>query len=334
MKALPVCDTPFEHGRICARCGLRADVEGVKSCHRLVAESERMRALMRRVGQIASSDAPVVIEGESGTGKEVLARTLHANSRRAKRPFVAVNVAAMPSELLESELFGHAKGAFTGATFAKQGLFEEAAGGTLFLDEIGEMPHPLQAKLLRALQDGEVRRVGETRPFSVDVRVLCATNVDLAAAVAEGRFRADLYYRLRVFGLVVPPLRERKADILPLAHAFLARHEHRTRRFEAAAERALGQYTWPGNVRELANAVQHGAVLSAGAPIGVPHLPDDVVSRRASRAAPRLESLAEAERRHILWVLEACAGNQVEAARVLGIGRTTLWRKLRQAGFA
>lgn len=290
-----------------------------------------MREVLARVALVAPSDAPVIIEGESGTGKEVLARTLHANSPRAERPFIAVNVAALPSELLESELFGHAKGAFTGASAAKRGLFEEASGGTLFLDEIGEMPHVLQVKLLRALQDGEVRKVGETRAFSVDARVLCATNADLAQEVRDGRFRSDLYYRLRVFRFTVPPLRHRRADILPLATVLAERVDERPHRFTPAAESALLGYSWPGNVRELANAVHHGVVLSQGADLALEHLPDELRSpERAPSPDGELETLAAVERRHLLKVLGACRGNQAEAARRLGIGRTTLWRKLRE----
>ena len=329
MKHLQECQVPFELGRLCARCGLRVEIDGVRACSRLVARSESMRSLLAKLGPVAKSDAPVIIEGESGTGKEVLARTLHANSLRASRPFVAINVAALPSELLESELFGHAKGAFTGASSVKRGLFEEANGGTILLDEIGEMPHALQAKLLRVLQDGEVRKVGETRLFSVDARVLCATNADLQREVREGRFRLDLYFRLRVFRFVVPPLRERSADILALAHLLSDRVEHRPRRFTPAAEKALLAYAWPGNVRELANAVHHAAVLSQGDDIDVVHLPEEVVACRAAETFPGIETFAEVERRHIRRVLQHCGGNQVEAARLLGIGRTTLWRKLR-----
>jgi two-component system response regulator HydG len=293
-----------------------------------------MRTLLSKVAIVAGSDAPVIIEGESGTGKEVLARTIHANSPRATGPFVAVNVAALPADLLESELFGHARGAFTGATAPKPGLFETAAGGTLFLDEIGEMPHALQAKLLRALQDGEIRRVGETQSFSVDARILCATNAELSANIEAGRFRSDLYYRLRVFDFVVPPLRERREDILPLAHVLLARVPHASRRFTPAAERALEAYAWPGNVRELGNAVQHGAILSRNADIDVLHLPDEVASMTAQPPRARFETLAAVERKHVIRVLDFCRGNQAEAARILGIGRTTLWRRMRELGLS
>jgi len=294
-----------------------------------------MQALMLRAAPIAASDAPVVLRGESGSGKEVLARTLHANSPRRTKPFLAVNVAALPAELLESELFGHAKGAFTGAGSAKHGLIEAAEGGTLLLDEIAEMPLPLQAKLLRALQDGEIRRVGETRPFTVDVRILSATNQDLQARVADHRFREDLYYRLRVFALVVPPLRERKADIRPLAQMFLEQEGHATGRFTDAARAALYSYHWPGNVRELANSVKHGAVLAGAHDVDAGHLPEEVTQPGSPASSPAiLRTLAEVEREHVVRMLEVCGGRQIEAARILGIGRTTLWRKLRAFGIA
>ena len=287
-----------------------------------------MQALMLRAAPIAASDAPVVISGESGTGKEVLARALHANSPRRNKPFLAVNVAALPGGLLESELFGHLKGAFTDASTAKHGLFEAADGGTLLLDEISEMPLTLQAKLLRVLQGGEVRRVGDTRSFSVDVRVLCTTNQDLRACVARLQFREDLYYRLRVFTLLVPPLRERGEDILSLARLFLEQEHHPTGRFTASALEVIENYHWPGNVRELANAVKHGAVLSGGDDVDTPHLPEDLVRPRPAPTATKLGTLAEVEREHVLRALEACGGRQTDAARLLGIGRTTLWRKL------
>ena len=287
-----------------------------------------MQTLLLRAAPIAASDAPVVIGGESGTGKEVLARALHANSPRRNKPFLAVNVAALPDGLLESELFGHLKGAFTGASTTKRGLFEAADGGTLLLDEISEMPLALQAKLLRVLQDGEVRRVGDTRPFSVDVRVLCTTNQDLRACVARLHFREDLYYRLQVFTLLVPPLRERREDILPLARLFLEQEHHPTGRFTASALRTLESYRWPGNVRKLANAVTHGAALSGRDDVDTAHLPEEVVSRRPAPKPTKLVTLAEAEREHVLRALEACGGHQTDAARILGISRTTLWRKL------
>jgi two-component system response regulator HydG len=287
-----------------------------------------MEKLLKRTARFAASDAPVAIRGETGTGKEVVARSLHASSLRAHRPFIAVNVAALPAELLESELFGHARGAFTGATNAKRGLFEEANGGTLFLDEIAEMPLPLQAKLLRVLQDGEVRRIGETRAFSVDVRIVCATHRDLATEVRRGVFREDLFYRINVLTLTVPPLRERREDIVPLAQQFLAEVAPSLRGFTQAAERALERHAWPGNVRELRNAVQHGAALALGSHVDVVDLPEDL-GAAPTIAASVQRSLADVEREHVLRVLDACGGIQSDAARVLGIGRNTLWRKVR-----
>jgi transcriptional regulator with PAS, ATPase and Fis domain len=296
-----------------------------------IAGSQIMRDLTVRAARVSKTDSTIIVLGESGTGKEVLARAIHANSPRRKAAFLAVNVAALPAELLESELFGHARGAFTGAVQAKRGLFEAANGGTLFLDEIGEMPLPLQAKLLRVLQDGEIRRVGETRPFSVDVRILCATHRDLRLAVAEGRFREDLYYRLNVFCLEVPPLRKRIEDILPLAEAFLAKEKHATGRFTGRAEQALRGHSWPGNVRELGNAVKHGAVLSGEDDVDLEHLPRELLEPALKRDTG-LCTLAEMERQHILRVLQACGGRHAETAKVLGIGRTTLWRKLQDSG--
>ncbi len=330
----PVCEVPFEQGpQLCRVCRLSTSYAGLRRCSRVVAESPPMRALMMKAAPIAAADASVIIRGESGTGKEVLARALHANSPRRAKPFLAVNVAALPSELLESELFGHVKGAFTGANAPKRGLFEAAEGGTLLLDEIAEMPFPLQAKLLRVLQDGEVRRVGDVQPFSVDVRILCATHQNLEACVRERRFREDLFYRLKVFTLTVPPLRERAADVLPLARMFLDQERDEPGRFTPAAERAIQAYFWPGNVRELANAVKHGAVLAGDGTVDVTHLPDEVVSPRANAGSTGpLRPLAEVEREHVLRVLEACGGRQIDAARVLGVGRTTLWRKLRGYG--
>lgn len=333
------CDEPFDSApQVCRVCRMSPRVAGLQRCSKLVAESPAMQELLVRAAPIARSDAPVVVLGESGTGKDVLARALHANSARHGKPFVAVNVAALPGDLLESELFGHAKGAFTGAHGAKTGLLEAAHGGTIFLDEIGEMPLAMQAKLLRALQDGEVRRVGETRAFAVDARILCATNRDLASLVERGRFREDLYYRLHVFKLTVPPLRDRVEDILPLATTFLAELGHTSGRFTSAARRALEAYDWPGNVRELSNAVRHGAVLAGDEDIAPPHLPDEVrggssPGGRARKRTVSMRPLADVEREHVLGVLEACGGNRTEAARVLGIGRNSLWRKLRTFGF-
>ncbi len=329
------CETPFERGGgLCKTCRMLPESPQGRRCNRLVARSEAMQALLARAATVANTDASVVMRGESGSGKEVVARALHANSPRRTKPFLAVNCAALPGELLESELFGHARGAFTGAQTARKGLFEAADGGTLFLDEIAEMPLALQAKLLRALQDGEIRRVGESQPVHVDVRILCATHQNLQQCVREKRFREDLYFRLKVFTLVVPPLRERLEDIPPLAAMFLGQEGH-PGRFTPKAMAALQKYPWPGNVRELQNAVKHGAVLSLGKDVDLADLPEELtgpVLLPPPESDGALLTLDEAERRHILRVLEACGGQQQDAARVLGIGRTTLWRKLKGYG--
>jgi two-component system response regulator HydG len=300
----------------------------------VVAESAAMRRCLVRVRDFAETEAPVVLLGETGTGKEILARALHGSGPRRTRPFVAVNVAALPADLLESELFGHVRGAFTGATADRQGLLAAADGGTLFLDEVGEMPLPLQAKLLRAVQEGEVRRVGDSRTFGVDVRYVCATHRDLRARVAEGAFRDDLFYRLHVLAVRVPPLRERREDILPLARALLAEQRPPAAGFTPAAEKLLLSYGWPGNVRELGNAVMHGAALARGGAIAPEHLPDELREPARGRPPREARTLAEVEREHVLRVLEACGGSPLEAAKALGIGRNTLWRKLREYGAA
>ena len=324
------------HPDPCPVCGLGIHVERISRTTRVVAESPAMQAVLKRAHDFADSDAPVVILGESGSGKEVVARALHAASPRRGKSFVAVNVAALPAELLESELFGHVRGAFTGATAEKQGLLEAAHGGTLFLDEIAELPLPLQPKLLRALEDGEVRRVGDTRAFGVDVRFVCATHQDLERRVAAGLFREDLYYRLKVLVLRLPPLRERPEDVLPLARRFLAEEKRPGPGFGPEAERLLLAYRWPGNVRELGNVVRHATALARGGQVEPEHLPDELRAPPARGGRPLAgagdddaRTLAEVERDHVLRVLERCGGSQSEAARVLGIGRNTLWRKLR-----
>ena len=298
-----------------------------------------MRRVLELAGRVAPSDATVLITGESGTGKERVARFLHERSGRSKGPFLAINCGALPESLLESELFGHVKGAFTGATAEKRGLFEAASGGTLFLDEIGETTLALQVKLLRVLQERSVRRVGATRDLRVDARIVAATNRNLEAMVEEKTFRKDLFYRLRVVPLEIPPLRERREDVLPLALAFIARScsEH------CCGPCALGTavldcllgHDWPGNVRELQNAIERAVLLAEGKPrIEVGDLPPEVRGQRppAPREAGGVLTLAEAERRHILATLEHFGGNRRETAQALGIGETTLWRKLGEYG--
>ena len=322
------CDTTGH--ATCGVCGLIPVVRTPRHHPvRLVCKSEAMQKTLRRAALFARSDAPVVVLGETGSGKEVVARVLHANSPRRDAPFVAINVAAMPSELLESELFGHARGAFTGAHAAKIGLLRAASGGTLFLDEIGEMPLGLQAKLLRALSDREVRPVGSNLTVAVDVRVQCATHRNLSELVRIGQFREDLYYRLKVLTLRVPPLRERRGDIMTLARQFLAEEPLAPASdFSADAVRVLEQHGWPGNVRELASAVKHGVALATGSRVEPAHLPDDLFVPPTGPALMR--PLADVEREHVLAVLGACGGSMGQAARVLDIGRNTLWRKLKR----
>ena len=295
---------------------------------------ERVLELARRVAQV---DTTVLLTGESGVGKERVARFVHAESARTGGAFLAINCGAVPEGLLESELFGHARGAFTGASQDRAGLFEAAHGGTLLLDEIGEVPPAMQVKLLRVLQEREVRRVGENRSRPVDVRVLAATNRDLQAEVHAARFRQDLYYRLRVIEIRVPPLRERREDVLPLARAFLAGAATRTGRrvtgFTPAAAQQLVRHDWPGNVRELENAVEHAVVLARGSRIGVEDLPQEVGLALPATSAPgAIRPLAEVEREYILAVLRASGGNRAQAAAKLGIGAATLYRKLKQYG--
>ncbi|MHB8873011.1 MAG: sigma 54-interacting transcriptional regulator [Myxococcaceae bacterium] len=296
----------------------------------LIARSEGMVQVLGLARRAAKVDTR-----ESGVGKERIARLIHEESARASHPFLAVNCAAVTESLLESELFGHVRGAFTGATSDRAGLFEAAGGGTLFLDEVGEVPPSMQAKLLRVLQEREVRRVGENQSRKVDVRVLTATNKSLTEEVAAGRFRADLYYRLRVIELRVPALRERKDDVLPLARAFLADTARRLHRqglcFTPEAMDQLSRYRWPGNVRELENAIERAVVLSAGERIDVADLPEEIrAAPPTAFAAAGGRPLEEVEREYILSVLDQAGGNRARAAVQLGIGTATLYRKLKQ----
>ncbi len=319
------------------RHALGTGAKGAFDAPGLVVQSEAMERVLDLARRVARVDSTVLLTGESGVGKERVARFIHGESARTGGPFVAINCGAVPEGLLESELFGHAKGSFTGAAQDRPGLFEAAHGGTLFLDEIGEVPPPMQVKLLRALQEREVRRVGENLVRKVDVRVLAATNRDLAAEVNAARFRQDLYYRLRVVEIKVPPLRERPDDILPLARAALAESSARTGRkvsgFTPAAASLLVRYAWPGNVRELANAVERAVVLSRGARIDVEDLPEEIGLAPPVALLPgRVRPLDEVEREYITAVLRAAGGNRTKAAGQLGIGAATLYRKLKQYG--
>ena len=287
---------------------------------------------------VAPTDSTVLITGESGTGKEVLARYIHALSDRDDGPFVSVNCGALPENLLESELFGHVKGSFTGAVKDKDGLLVAAKGGSFFMDEIGEMSPSLQVKLLRALQEREVVPVGSTRPVPIDVRIIAATNRDLEEEMRRGTFRSDLYYRLNVISLHMPALRDRRDDVPLLTEYFLGRFapEGRSLAITDEALERLRSYDWPGNVRELENALERAVVLAGGDAIDVEHLPDRVVDPPAERlvsdTAPPNPTLEVVEKAYILWVLEAEEGNKARAAEVLGIDPSTLYRKLNRYG--
>lgn len=302
----------------------------------IVAESRGMRQVLHLARQVAPETTTVLLTGESGTGKEVVARYIHRLSPRADGPFVAVNCAALAETLLDSELFGHEKGAFTGAVQSRPGRFELAHGGTLFLDEVGEMSLPLQAKLLRVLQERRFERVGGTRTLEVDVRLIAATNRDLRAAIGKRTFREDLFYRLNVFPIHLPPLRERREDILPLAEHFLRtlrrRMNRSTRQFSAEARRRLLAYAWPGNVRELRNAVERALIVASGDEI----TPEDLPLGTAMEAAPFFEpgrtTLAQMERHAILETLRHFAGNRRRTAEALGISLRTLHYRLREYG--
>ncbi len=310
------------------------EVTGGDEVDGIVVKSEAMRRVIDLARRIAKVDATVLVVGESGAGKERVARLIHDESTRAAKPFVAVNCGALSETLLESELFGHARGAFTGATNDRAGLFESAHGGTLFLDEIGEVSPSMQVKLLRVLQEREVTRVGETRVRKVDVRVVAATNRELNLEVQEGRFRKDLLYRLRVVELRVPPLRERRDDVLPLARVLLADAAERMRRsISGLTPRAADQllrYDWPGNVRELQNAIERAVALAEKNRIDVHDLPEEIRSALpAVTPISRVRSLEAVEREYILAVLAANDGNQTRTAKQLAIGESTLYRKLK-----
>jgi PAS domain S-box-containing protein len=319
----------------------------------LVGHSGVMQDLFRQILRAAASEASILITGESGTGKELVARALHENSSRAKGPYVRVHCAAFPEQLLEGELFGHARGAFTGAATAREGRFEAAHGGTLLLDEIGEVPLSVQVKLLRVLQEREIERLGENQTRKVDVRIIAATHRDLPAMVSSGEFRADLYYRLRVLPLHVPALREHREDIPLLVSTMLAnmlaRHPGRDVQFSNDALDALGAYSWPGNVRELVNALEYAMVHVEGTTILARHLPPEIrdAARQQVAGSPASTASASAlvqryyrapaqqegqEREALLLALKETGGNKAAAAEKLGMSRTTLWKRLKQYG--
>ena len=308
----------------------------------MLGQGPGMRKLRELVQRAAASEGRVLIVGENGTGKELVARALHAGSRRREASFVKLNCAAVPAELIESELFGHEKGAFTGAVTARKGKFELADRGTLFLDEVGDMPPAMQAKVLRVLQEGEFERVGAGTPLRCDVRVIAATNKDLLAEVAAGRFREDLYYRLAVVPIDVPPLRERREDVPELATAFLAaaceKNGRRAMRLDREALAALQSHDWPGNVRELRNLVERIAILCDGPEIRAEDVAEVLPAARRPRAdryaegAPLKDLLEEAEREIVLAALASHGDNMAETARALGLERSHLYKKVRALG--
>ncbi|MBI1199379.1 MAG: AAA domain-containing protein [Phenylobacterium sp.] len=322
----------------------------------MVVRDPSMQQVIQLADQVAASDASILITGESGVGKEVVARYVHQKSRRANKPFISVNCAAIPENLLESELFGHEKGAFTGALARRIGKFEEANGGTLLLDEISEMDARLQAKLLRAIQEREIDRVGGTKPVKVDIRILATSNRDLAQAVKDGVFREDLLYRLNVVNLRLPPLRERPGDVVAMAEFFVKKYAAANgmpeKPLSAEAKRRLAAHRWPGNVRELENAMHRAVLLAVGPeidehairlPDGQPLAPADAHTRTAQAAAAAAETasrsfvgqtVAEMEQQLILDTLEHCFGNRTHAANILGISIRTLRNKLKEYGEA
>jgi two-component system response regulator HydG len=351
------CDNAVLRSKIKAVLARREPVLG-PGVDRLVGSTQRMRDVLRAIARVAATESTVLLRGATGTGKELIARAIHEESPRRSRAFVAVNCSALAEGLLESELFGHARGAFTGAVSDRKGMFEEANGGTIFLDEIGDVSPAMQARLLRVLQEREVVRVGTSRPVQVDARVIAATHQDLETMVEEGRFRKDLYFRLKVFQIRVPELRERPEDVPALAAAALARWNERvepSRRVAGIGDEALEvmqAYDWPGNVRELMTAVEYACIVCDGKRILACHLPEEVregpVSdgalaangrRTEAKHAAAPESAkryvapdADSEREAIRSALEEANGNRTKAAAALGMGRTTLWQKLKEYG--
>jgi DNA-binding NtrC family response regulator len=315
---------------------LQHRVQRLEGTPRLIGNTPAMQKVRILIEKVAPTNSTVLILGETGTGKELVARALHDNSTRAENPFVAINCGALPETLIESELFGHRKGAFTGADDHRVGLFEVAHGGTIFLDEIGELPKAMQAKLLRVLESGEIRRVGENKTTLVDVRVVCATHRDLQAMVAEEEFREDLMYRINPFEIHLPALRERVQDVPDLARHLLARHRKRPASEALIAEDAIEvllSHVWPGNVRELANVIEHATILCDSGPIRAEHLPQQLYSRQlqgAARGKRGVITLRDLEMDAIHEALERNDGNKPKAADELGISLKTLYNKLNQ----
>jgi DNA-binding NtrC family response regulator len=336
------CDNELLRSKISGILARREPLLGAGAA-RIVARNPRMRDVLKAIARVAPTESTVLLRGATGTGKELVARAIHEESGRASRPFLAVNCSALSEGVLESELFGHARGAFTGALADRKGLFESAHRGTIFLDEIGDVRPSLQAKLLRVLQEREVTPVGTARPVPVDVRVIAATHRDLEAEVESGTFRSDLYFRLKVFQIRLPELRERPEDIEPLVAAAVARWNEGAdpvRRVKGCSEETLAllrAYDWPGNVRELMTSIEHAAIVCEGGRILPSHLPPEITESNGGREEARVESgrryqapdPAE-ERDAIVQALEESGGNRTRAAAALGMGRTTLWQKLKE----
>jgi two-component system NtrC family response regulator len=312
---------------------LQRRLDRVEGSSKMIGEHRSMQRLKALISKVAPTDSTVLIQGETGTGKELAARSVHENSLRCEKPFVAINCGALPDNLIESELFGHCKGAYTGASEHRQGLFEVADGGTLFLDEIGELPKQTQASLLRVLESGEVKRVGESEPFSVDVRIVCATHRDLPKMVADGEFREDLMYRINTFEVKLPSLRDRLDDIPELAKHLLVRHRPEADRiaepFDSQALKQLQNHSWGGNIRELANVIERAAIINDTLPIVCDDLPT-LSNLRVAASSDALagKSLREIEMETIYATLDQHDGNKTAAARQLGISLKTLYNKL------
>jgi DNA-binding NtrC family response regulator len=316
---------------------LKKQVEGQFRFGNIIGKSRKMHEVLELVESVAGSDANILIQGENGTGKELISNATHYNSKRAKGPFIKINCAAIPKDLIESELFGYKKGAFTGAQNDKEGLFEMAEGGSLLLDEIGEMPPYLQTKLLRVLQEREYRPIGSDRIVRVDFRLICATNIDLDAALRDGKLREDLYFRINTITLRVPPLRERTEDIPLLCEHFLEkykqRHQRNVRSIAPAAYHLLIRHRWPGNVRELENVIERGVLVAKGQEITVNDLPESLRSEGAATAEfviPPHRTLAEIEKMAIVQTLQRTNWNKQEAAQILGLYRPTLYSKMKK----
>jgi DNA-binding NtrC family response regulator len=349
IKPLNIDELLLKVGAIAERKSLTRSVEILRrqvddpSAGIFLGEGKKMKEILKLVQQVANTDATVLIEGESGTGKNVYARYVHALSERRNGPFVIVNCAALPENIIESELFGHRKGAFTGAIDNKRGLFEQAAGGTILLDEISEMPLSSQPKLLHVLEQGQVRRVGDDREVPLDCRVIIATNRNLQQQVSKGEFRQDLYYRIAVLSIYLPPLRERPKDIALLAKHFLAKHTVAMRRkvesFQPETISMLETYYYPGNIRELENIIQRAIILCEGETISTEHLPIHLTEEQPpypiageATAFSKPGSIESMEVEHIRNVLRQSGGNIQQAAKTLGIARSSLWRKMKKYG--